>query len=391
MPTRTPTSPATPQAPVSGAYRHLACVQCLTRSSSPGDLVWLAACYQVTLHVQRLGHDAALLDLGSCTDEEARSVMQALVTRLQAQQIRVRAAIGPSGTLAQFALLHAPSNDSVSLVTTEQVSTLLQRLSIHALARLRLARAVAIKPEVVAKLEGYGVRTVAHLARFDEEHLRRQFGARIGTVLATLARGQDPLPFQATAAPLQLPFRLRLQNPVTLERLLIGLPAFTSEIAKALSRRVAQMGRLEVRLRWESGSTDHVSRTLPQPLASSRSLAETIERLLTPLMQSNERRMVDDLRVILSHITPRYPAQDSFWPERVRHLAAANEVAALLAQRHGKPMLFRGVQVAPDAIFEHERYRLTPLDADVLEESAARPSADILDGAEKIPHGIHWW
>src|SRR5215468_2503639 len=233
MSTRAPASQssAATSPPVGGVYRHLACVRCLTRSSLPGETPWLTACYQLVPHLQRLRHDLALLDLGPCSDEEAIDSVQALIARLRLRQITLRAAIGPSGILAQLALLRAPAHEPLALVTPAQSTALLQWFPVRALSHLRLAVPLAITPELVATLEGYGVRTLAQLARLAEEQLRRQFGARLGTILAAMARGEDPLPLQPAPAPRRLHFRLRLISPIASDRLLLGLAPFAAEVA----------------------------------------------------------------------------------------------------------------------------------------------------------------
>jgi hypothetical protein len=417
MPARTPGS--LPSQPV--VYRHLAFIRTITRSGRSGDNRWLTTCYQLTLHLQRLGHDAALLDLGPCTDDEAVDVLHALLAKLRAWQIGARAAIGPSGILAQLALLraqHAPMasiQERLTMVMPEQAAGLLGQVPIAALARMRLPAPLALSPEIVARLEGYWVRTLGQLARLDAARLRRQFGGRAGTTLATVARGDDPLPLQPTPAPQRLHFRLRSTTPATPDRLLADLALLAREVANVLARRGAQASTLELWLSWEAGTGTGTStktntpgrvtltRTLVQPVAEARTLVETLRRLLFPLFQAtpttSSRRGIEDLRLIVSDLTPRYPAQHSFWPARAQRLTAVSELAERLAQRHDKPVVLHGVRTAPDAIFDRDRSGWAPLGADVaegdggLEEppGGTRPYADAFDASEGIPHGIHWW
>jgi impB/mucB/samB family C-terminal domain len=217
-----------------------------------------------------------------------------------------------------------------------------------------------------------------------------------GKLLTLLARGEDILPFQPTPAPLRLHYRLRLRGPITSDRLLIGLTRFGGEVAMALARRSAQARTIEVRLRWEHGELDRVTRTLIQSIAESRALTETMARLLSPLLEAHSALppspMVEDLRLILSDLSPRYPEQHAFWPQRAQRLTAAREISEVLVRRHGKPLLFHRLLTSPDAIFEQNRSRQVPLEADVAEtpaSGAAWPQADVL--SEGIPHGTHWW
>ncbi len=409
MPTRTPASQPPPpaQPPQLAVSRHVAFVRPITRSGRAGEDYWLSGCYQVTLHLQRLGHDAALLDLGPCTDDEALAVMRALLDRLRAWRITMRAAIGPSGILAQLAFLHAPIREQLAVVTPEHSMHLLQSLPVAALTRLQLPGALSLSPKVIARLEGYGIRTLGQLAHLDEVQLCRQFGGHVGKLLATVVRGDDPLPLQPTPAPQRLHFRGRYTTPVTADRFLVDLMPFAREVANVLARRGAQASSLDLRLRWENGMSDRVTRTLVQPIAEARTLAETLVRLLTPVLQAastmsaaSAQRLVEDLRLIVSDLTPRYPAQHSFWPERAQRVAAMSELAERLARRHGKPLVYHGVSTAPDAIFDQNRSRWVPVSpsaADVLEnheQSMAWPASGACtasDAAEAIPHEIHWW
>ncbi len=402
--------------------RHLAWVRCLTLTGSkrtgtgdalvPGWPAWLTACYQLTPCLQRFSATSALLDLGRCTEAEAVAVVQALITRMAHQQITLRAAIAPSGVLAQLALFHllhthASSQSPLTVLTPEQTADLLRNLPISTLTRLQFADQTPITSreltQAASRLEEYGVRTLAHLARLarlDDDFLRRQFGARLGALLAAIARGEDLQPLQPTPAPLSLRFRLRLTSPVTPDRLLLGLAPFACEVASRLARRGLHGNTLELRLRWETGTLERITRTLPQPVSGGRTLAETLERMLAPLFESRAHanseahhprtheahEAIEDLHLTISHLTPRYPAQHAFWPQRARRLAATQEIADLLARRHGKPLLFQSLLTAPDAIFDQDRSHLVPLHADVADVAegpghSARPAADVADAS----------
>jgi hypothetical protein len=105
---------------------------------------WLTACYRLTPYLQQFGVNSALLDLGPCSDAEAVAVVQALIARLAHQQITLRAAIAPSGILAQlalFRLLQTPvsAHEPLTILTPEQIADLLRSLPIAALARLQFA------------------------------------------------------------------------------------------------------------------------------------------------------------------------------------------------------------------------------------------------------------
>jgi nucleotidyltransferase/DNA polymerase involved in DNA repair len=398
--------------PQVSARRHLAFAQLLPPASDQRRALWLTACYRLTASIERLGQDATLLDLGVCTDAEAVTALQAFIARLREQEIPVQIGVGPSALLAQLALMHGshgPRHAPLVLVTSEQLAGLLSLLPIRALARLHLPGQVAITPTIVARLEGYGVRTLAQLARLDEEHLRRQFGARVGATLAAVARGEDLLPLQPTPEPERLHFRLRLPTPVTPDRLLTGLASFARAVAVALERRHVQGRTLEMRLRWETGASARISRTLAHPIADGRALVAALGRLLDPLVRTEQalrhRRAIEDLRLIVSDLSPRTPEQHAIWPQRAQRLGTTRELAAVLARRHGRPLLFHLVLDAPDAIFECARFRPAPLDADGRtsagqeHERPDRPSrapstsraAHAADAWEEVPQRLHWW
>jgi hypothetical protein len=104
-------------------------------------------------------------------------------------------------------LLHAPAHEPLTLLIAEQSAALLQEVSITALIKLQFGNqtmiTLAALAQAVSKLGDYGERSLAHLGRLDAPYLRRQFGARLGNLLAAVAREKDLLPFQPRAAPLQ--------------------------------------------------------------------------------------------------------------------------------------------------------------------------------------------
>jgi len=402
------------------AWRHLALVRLtgvtglsgfsgLTTAASGADgadgadgASWLAVCYRLTGRLERLGRDVALLDLDVCTDaeaHEAHEALRALLACLRARGIEARAGIGPSGILAQLALLSAPRQGPLALIAPAQVASLLRTLPLTILPRLLLPGQLAITPAVVGRLEGYGVRTLAQLARLDDDHLRRQFGTRVGATLAAVARGEDLLPLHPTRAPDCLRFRLRLVSPVAPDRLMAGLAPFACAVAGALGQRGLEASTVEIRVHWEDGVLDRRRRTLAQPIADGRTLAETLERLLplaqhmparegTQRLEQTRRRQtqaIEDLWLILSDLSPRSPKQQTFWPQRTKRLAAVTKLAAALTRRHGKPLLLRAERRAPDAIFALDRHWLRPLGGDGPE--TATRTLDKAPGADRVGSG----
>lgn len=216
QPGSTPTSlPFQPSSLPTTVFRHVAWVRCLSQPEHQRDAQWpmwpswLTACYRLTPYLQQFGVNSALLDLGPCSDAEAVAVVQALIARLAHQQITLRAAIAPSGILAQlalFRLLQTPvsAHEPLTILTPEQIADLLRSLPIAALARLQFADQATTTTrtltQAVSWLEDYGVRTLGHLTRLDDDFLRRQFGTRLGALLAAIARGEDFQPLQPTVS-----------------------------------------------------------------------------------------------------------------------------------------------------------------------------------------------
>lgn len=118
----------------------------------------------MSLHLQRFGNDTALLDLGNCTDAEALTALQRLVTHLKCQQIAMLATTASGRILAQVALLRAttqelPRNRSLY---SAQAAALLQVMPIAALARLQVAEFEGLRrrlkyPHVAKDAFGYVV------------------------------------------------------------------------------------------------------------------------------------------------------------------------------------------------------------------------------------------
>jgi hypothetical protein len=270
---------------------------------------------------------------------------------------------------------------------------------------LKLHADACVTPEIVARLETYGLRTVGHLARVGEPALRRQFGP-VGGVLAAAATGRDVRPLQPTPPPDVTSARLRMGSGAPPDRVLAALAPFARQVAARLRQQGRRAGTLRLGLRWECGCTQGARLSLRQPTDDPMVLAQEVLRLLLPLLRTHavcaegeaaHSQTLDGLVLALGDFVPVLPAQATFWRTRAQRLAAAGSTAEALARRHGRPLLLQLEAARPDAIFEEERYLARVLSAAGSARAtrrgrvAARSSAALADPWSAVPQRLHWW
>jgi DNA polymerase IV len=386
-------SPTALTAPPDPPY--LACVS-LAPPLRP-DAPWLDACYRLTPRVERVSIRCALLDLGSCSHEEARHAVRTLLSWLTEMDLAARAGIGPSLTLAQLAqlaALRATVAQPLVLITPEVAPAFLRSVPVATLAALHPR--TAAMPTVVERLRRYGLYTLGHVARLGEPALRRHFGAAVGTFLAAVARGRDPYPLRPAPPARTLRFHLPFMPAADPSRVLAALPNFAARISAHLSAHDLQTGALSLRLRWEGGAVGNATNSLSRPLHAAVALTQHLQRLSQPLLQpSSAAHTVAALDLTLARLTPAYPEQAPLWQlrPRARRLAAVAELADTLARRHGRPLLLRPQLATRDAIFPEDRYHLLPLipDDDLQATQPARVTAAAPDAWDQVPKRLHWW
>lgn len=432
-------------------------VQVLTEDDANGpgtgeEADWLVACRQLSVRVERTGADDVILDLGLCTASEAETAVRGLLAHVGMLGLQARAGIGSSSCLAQLACRNAQAQRPIVLITPDQSQAFVRRIPVCALVGLHPQG--LISPEVVERLERYGLRTLGHLARIGELTLRRQFGAA-GSLLAALAQGQDAQPFNPTPAPSMLRFHARFAAPADPDAVLALLPHLAERIADQLRLQGRTAHSLRLDIRWEDGRVERRRLTLRQYADQSALLDQGLRRLLVPLLALSgddaesagdahrsmpsymlgvrraplqngngedpadqiedrvEDRIedrIEELRVALSDFAPLTPAQATFWRTRQQQMAAIADVAETAARRHGRELLLRPQVVAPDAVFTEDRYALRP-PADACDDSPPLPSTgtehtaggrrlsrssatDAAAGADAwsgVPQRLHWW
>jgi DNA polymerase-4 len=386
--------------------RHYLAAIYLDVRGEPAD-DWLAACSRVSAAVERVSARAALLDLGTCADTEAYTLVFDHLQRLSAMHLNAHAGIAHNLALAQLAGLCVPSHTPhapLALITPTAVPAFLPTVPVALLAHLHpWGRVTSV---TVERLHRYGLHTLGHIARLSEQSLRRQFGAT-GAFLATLTQGRDTYHLHPTPLPTRAHFRLRLASAASTERILALLPRLTAYAATYLRGRGHMARELRLCVRWERGGMSAIQRTLRTHIHDPAHLTQEARQLITTLLGEHafvsaiaDDAIADDaiaeLRLTLCDFAPLVPTQATFWRTRDQRLAAAHLASETLARRHGRPLLLSVCRALPDAILAHSRYCLTPLgDADSVDNptvsrvsSIGSPPARIW---QDVPLHRHWW
>ena len=214
----------------------------------------------------------------------------------------------------------------------------------RALARLPLA-ALGLPSDVVARLEGLGVRDPGALARLPSGTLAHRFGAA-GVLAARLARGEDDSPLSAWA-PETLPEEaLELEAPAeSAEPLLFALKRLADRVASRLAGRCLGATRLRIVLRLDPRGEERIVAPLASPTASA---ARWLLPLKEHLFSLRLPGAVTGLRLAAIEVAPVAPEQLTIG-DRPEALAALEGVLARLAVRLGDGALFAAEPV--------ERYR----------------------------------
>lgn len=407
---------------------------------------WVRTCYQLTPRVERIGPWRVLLDLGRCTDGEASTAVAGLVGRLTTAQMHARAGVGASGVLAQLAAMSCTWQHPVRLLTLDDALAQLRRVPVRAL--LGWHPVGLVTPEIVVRLEHYGLRTLGHLLRLDELALRRQFGA-VGSALAALAQGRDVRPLCPTPPPAELRIHQHFATPLTPDELLALLPQLAQWIAARLLQQGRRAGSLRVGVVWESGAVAWTRLVLRQATDSPTLLAAELRRTLLPLLAPRQLRAfatstgarashvsygaaaerdalahegsesatgacagdgVAALRVTLGECAPIVPVQTTFWRMRNQRTRAVADVAETLARRHGHPLLFRSQVLSHAAVFSEDRYTLDdhwtqwnernernewnetlPLPPIGAEHATTHRTTGKTNVWQGVPQRLHWW
>jgi hypothetical protein len=330
----------------------------------------LRLCLRSSERVERLGPGAVLLDLGICGVGEARTLCRGLLSRLGEDEIAAQAGIGPTGILAQLVHLLTLAHrtfvrpeSSVPLITAREKFSFIQCAPVKVIPRLYPGG--IISPNLMARLDQYGLRTFGQIARLGESALRRQFGMAAGAFLAAIAIGDDPRPFSPALLPPRQGLRLRFATPASPERLQSALPYLGHSASNLLRKRGLQARRLRIRIRWAEGDTRQMGQALRRPIADTYLLVQELCRMTLLLLANHPTRHmppegeIEELQLFLEDEISAGLPQQNLWPAGQAQPAEPHErerkLAALLTMR-GIPLFFRSHLSHPDAVFPEERY-----------------------------------
>jgi nucleotidyltransferase/DNA polymerase involved in DNA repair len=339
----------------------------------------LDLCRRGAHRVEILGRGAMLLDLGVSRADEARSLIDTLLSYLGDNGVTAGAGIGPTGIIAQLALARKRnSKRPVPLVSIEEKSTFLHNVPTRLLSELYPRGIISL--DLLVRLEHYGLRTFGQIALLPQSLLCRQFGMTVGTFLAAIAIGNDPGPGKPARRRMSHGLLLRFTTPTSPEGLLATLPYLSRSAAALLEKHRLLTNRLRIRLGWAGNKAEQVSITLRRPTADSRLLAEELKKLALQLLTSRSAKLasgageVEALQLFLEDEVPAKPAQQLLWKgrqgivesrdqhQREQKLAVLQTISSTLAHRYGQirtsggPPLFHPRLALPDAIFPEERY-----------------------------------
>lgn len=353
---------------------------------------WLAACHQVSTSVEHLDATTALLDLGLCSAPEAWRVTADLLARLRQDGVIAQAAIAPNMVLAQLAVLQQPAGQPLACLTPAQAPALVAKTPVQLLMRVHPAG--HITPEIVTRLESFGLRTLGHLARLGERALCQQFGD-VGGRLATIARGEPLRPVQPTPSPMRHVLVLRLPaEGLPLAQVEAALPALWRRLEAWLARTDTAVGEVRLQLGWVSGGEQRARRLFHEATGDITLLAREGARLLEQLTcqrQASSEALVDTCQVTVARSVPIMPAQQVLWaPTLGRHEAVA-QLAEVLRVRHGKSLLTQALATAKAAIYDEQHFAFVPYGQVAGAPAPATPRARVVRGWDDVPQRLHWW
>ncbi|MGV9311274.1 DNA polymerase Y family protein [Streptomyces sp. NPDC003691] len=281
----------------------------------------------ITPLVQALPPDALLADVAGARryfDRDARDLAALVRMRVAAVHgIDCTVGVGANPLLARIAAQSGPPNAiRCAPVEPEAVA--------EYLAPLPVAVLPGVGPATVRTLAPYGLTTVGDLRSVPADTLGRILGAPAARRLREQARGADPTRVTAAAPPETVAalreFPRDELDPERHRRALLGC---AEELGWKLRREHRAAGALVLTVGYADRSGTVRTRTLPEPTAHSRALAEEAYRLYTSL--ALQRARVRSVALRAQDIAPedRAAHQLTFDPsdDRARRLEAAADRA----------------------------------------------------------------
>ena len=389
-------SSAAPVNTAGAAWSHLVALTLVADTASEPATGWMEVCYWLTARVEQTSRWSALLDLGVCSDAEARSVVQVLLTTLARRGYIARAGIGPTLMLAQLVACTAAPDEQIALMLVD-TAAFLRRVPVTVLPEVHPRG--SISAEMVDRLQQYGLYTCGHLARLGEAALCRQFGTA-GTFLAAVAAGKDAQVLHPTAPQACQRFRHRFVPAAPADRVLTALPRLADRIACQLRQHGRQAREIRLLVRWDGGGVQRRQLTLRQHTCDPVVITQELQRLFRPLFRSGragQRALLGELQLTFRDFAPVTPDQLTFWRTHQQQRTAAEHVADTLARRHGREVLLLPQLTTPFAIFSEERYLLSPAGSvrvapeSAIGKPAQRSTVPAPAPWSNVPQRLHWW
>ena len=208
----------------------------------------------------------------------------------------------------------------------------------------------------LARLEGFGIRTLGDVAKLPAASLAEFMGSE-GIRIWRLAQGIDLDPVVPTPLPERLSERLEFPFPVdTVPAIEAGLKSLTDRLWRSASLRARRVGEAIVQGELLSGGFWRFERVLRQPAGSANALERSLLAGLGARDGAGVSRWPDapllDLALTVGSLTPEIGRQATIWQrERVANIGEVAGVERLAAMVPGSAIPERrwalGASLAP--------------------------------------------
>ncbi len=227
-----------------------------------------------TPYLQVVSIDEATLDVSEHLEPwgSATAVAEAIRERVRGERrLTVSVGVGPNRLVAKIASdFHKP--DGLTVVPPRRVQAFLDPLPAR--------RLPGVGPATEARLEAFGVETIADLRAVPEEDLVRRFGKH-GRQLAAYARGIDDRPLELDAR--RKSFSSEETYPQDLRRLgerHEALDRLAADVARGLRKRSLAACTVTIKVRYSDFTTVTRSRTCTTPTTDEATFAACARELL---------------------------------------------------------------------------------------------------------------
>ena len=308
--------------------------------------------------VEQVSVDEAYVDLraGQVRDfsaERLQALGQDLMDRIRSETGGLTASVGIA-TSKMMAKIASEQNKPAGMLLVEAGTEqeVLGPMSVRAIA--------GVGPATAARLHGFGVETVADLARVSEVDLVAIFGQAHGTSLVHLARGEDDRPVQTQretkSVSVEETFETDITDTAVLER---ELDLMVARVAGRLGQ-AALFGRTTtVKVRQHDFSQQTRSGTLPYATGDPATIGRQARRLLGAIDASSGIRLLGvGVSRLTTHAQEELELGDGLFAATSSAAEVPDSVGAVVAEpapRHTAEAV-RGTQWRPGADVRHQEY-----------------------------------